>query len=62
MHFLNLKNGLMNVCVAMKKDIILLYQITVEGSLEVYFIKKYFKPLPLNEDGLCAHCEKLLKK
>lgn len=35
---------------------------TVDGSLEVYFIKKYFKPLPLNEDGLCAHCEKLLKR
>ena len=23
----------------------------VEGSLEVYFIKKYFKPLKLNEHG-----------
>ena len=35
---------------------------TVDGSLEVYFIKKYFKPLPLNEDGLCPQCEKVLKK
>ena len=34
----------------------------VEGSLGVYFIKKYFKPLPLNEYGLCPHCEKLFNK
>ena len=32
-----------------------------EGSLGAYFIKKYFKPLPLNEDGLCPACEKVLK-
>lgn len=32
---------------------------TVEGSLEVYFIKKYFKPLELNKDGLCKTCEKI---
>ncbi len=35
---------------------------TVEGSLEVYYIKKYFKPLPLNEYGLCPLCEKMLNK
>lgn len=35
---------------------------TVDGSLEVYFIKKYFKPLSLNEDGLCPQCEKILNK
>ncbi|MBR7141566.1 MAG: hypothetical protein IKD03_05415, partial [Clostridia bacterium] len=29
---------------------------TVDGSLEVYFIKKYFKPLSVNEDGLCPLC------
>lgn len=29
----------------------------VEGSLEVYYIKKYFKPLFLNEDGICKTCE-----
>ena len=32
----------------------------VDGSLEVYFIKKYFKPLNINEQGLCAVCDKLL--
>lgn len=26
-----------------------------------YFIKKYFKPLKLNENGLCSVCEKLVK-
>ena len=30
----------------------------VEGSLEVYFIKKYFKPLKINDDGLCEICER----
>lgn len=34
----------------------------VEGSLEVYYIKKYFNPLFLNENGLCEHCEKVIKK
>lgn len=34
----------------------------VEGSLEVYYIKKYFRPLYLNEEGLCEQCEKLLKR
>lgn len=34
---------------------------TIDGSLEVYFIKKYFKPLNLNENGLCPQCEKVLK-
>lgn len=33
----------------------------VEGSLEVYNIKRYFKPLELNQDGLCPQCEKVLK-
>lgn len=33
---------------------------TVTGSLEVYYIKKYFKPLTLNEEGLCSQCEKIL--
>ncbi len=32
----------------------------VEGSLEVCFIKKYFKPLPLNEDGICQQCQKIM--
>lgn len=34
----------------------------VDGSLEVYYIKKYFKPLYVNEDGLCSQCEKIFKK
>ncbi|MBE5731017.1 MAG: hypothetical protein E7350_03620 [Clostridiales bacterium] len=34
----------------------------VEGSLEVYYIKKYFKPLSLNQDGLCPQCAKVLNK
>ena len=34
---------------------------TIEGSLGVYYIKKYFKPLPLNEEGLCEQCAKFLK-
>ena len=34
----------------------------VDGSLEVYFIKKYFKPLSLNEDCLCPQCDKILNK
>ena len=33
----------------------------VEGSLEVYNIKRYFKPLELNQDVLCPQCEKVLK-
>ncbi len=32
----------------------------VEGSLGAYFIKKYFKPLPLNQDGLCETCERII--
>ena len=35
---------------------------TVDGSLEVYYIKKYFKPLPLNQEGLCTQCEKILNR
>ena len=33
----------------------------VEGAMDTYFIKKYFKPLQINEDGLCETCEKILK-
>ena len=36
-------------------------QISKEGSLSVYYIKKYFKPLKINEEHLCENCEKLLK-
>lgn len=32
----------------------------VESSMEVYFIKKYFKPLKINEKGLCEICENIL--
>lgn len=32
----------------------------VDGSMEVYFIKKYFKPLKVNDKGLCDVCEKVL--
>lgn len=35
---------------------------TVDGSLEVYYIKKHFKPLELNENGLCEVCSKLIDK
>ena len=35
---------------------------TDEASLGAYFIKKYFKPLSINEDGLCEQCSKILKK
>ena len=62
MLFLYWKNGLINVYVAMRKDIILLCQkkITiVEWSLEVYNIKRLFKPLSLNPNGLCPQCEKV---
>ena len=34
----------------------------IEGSLEVYYIKKYFKPLSINEHGLCVQCEKILNR
>ena len=30
-------------------------------GLGVYYIKKYYKPLELNEIGLCSVCSKLLK-
>ena len=33
----------------------------VEGSQDVYYIKKYFRPLELNEEGLCEVCAKLKK-
>jgi len=29
-----------------------------EGSLEVYFLKKYFSPLALDENGMCPQCSK----
>lgn len=32
---------------------------TVEGALDVYYLKKYFKPLKLNENGLCEVCQKI---
>lgn len=32
----------------------------VDGSLEVYYIKKYFKPLFINKAGLCKTCENIL--
>lgn len=31
-------------------------------SLDGYFIRKYFKPLEVNEDGVCRHCSGLLNK
>lgn len=34
----------------------------VDGSLEVFYIKKYFKPLFINKDGICETCEKVLLK
>lgn len=34
----------------------------VEGSLEVYYLKKYFKPLSINKDGLCPFCENKFRK
>ena len=34
----------------------------VEGSLEVYFLKKYFSPLLLNDNGVCQHCERFFNK
>mgnify|MGYP003293329159 CR=1 FL=1 len=30
----------------------------IEGSLGSYFIKKYFKPLKLDNNGLCEQCSK----
>ena len=33
----------------------------VEGSLEVYNIKRYFEPLSVNKDGLCEVCEKIMR-
>lgn len=32
---------------------------TVDGSLEVYYIKKYFQPLSLDKNGLCLQCAKI---
>lgn len=33
----------------------------VEGSLEVYNIKRYFEPLSVNKDGLCEVCGKIMR-
>lgn len=30
----------------------------IEGSMGSYFIKKYFKPLKLDNHGLCEQCSK----
>lgn len=35
---------------------------TFEGSLGSHFIKKYFEPLSVNENGLCEVCAKILNK
>ena len=35
-------------------------QIKPTGGLGAYFIKKYFKPLPINEKGLCQQCARFL--
>lgn len=32
-----------------------------EYSFGSHFIKKYFKPLSINEDGLCEQCSKIMK-
>ena len=32
---------------------------TTDGSMGSYFIKKYFKPLQLDENGLCEQCSKI---
>jgi len=34
----------------------------VEGSMGSYFIKKYFHPLSLNENGLCHICASLFNE
>lgn len=34
----------------------------VEGAQDVFYLKKYFKPLSINEQGLCEVCEKILNK
>ena len=34
----------------------------VDGSLEMYFIKKYFDPLSLDENKICECCSKILKR
>lgn len=32
----------------------------IEGSFEVYYIKKYFDVLALNDKGLCDTCARLI--
>lgn len=32
----------------------------VDSSLETYYVKKYFKPLSVNKDGICEQCQKIL--
>ena len=34
----------------------------IEGSLGSYFIRKYFDPIVLDENGLCEQCSKCSKK
>ena len=34
----------------------------ISEGLGSYYIKKYFKPMPLNEDGICEVCQRLIKK
>lgn len=34
----------------------------VDGAQDVFYIKKYFKPLKINEDGLCDVCEQLMNR
>lgn len=34
----------------------------VEGSLGSYYIKKYFLPLAIDENGYCEVCAKLMSK
>lgn len=31
-------------------------------GLGAYYIKKFFKPLKLNESGMCETCQRILKK
>ena len=37
-------------------------EIGLEPSLGAYFIKKHFRPLSLNENGICESCFLLLSK
>ncbi len=35
---------------------------TEDGSYEVYYIKKYFNPLQVDEEGLCSQCKQMLNQ